>query len=167
MRGLWKQEEVPTTRTISKEDQACEEHFRRSHTRKADGRYAVRLPTVDPLPDLSETRLIARVQRSVEAKFRQNASFHELYKDFMQQYESLRHMTLVTIAADGAATSINYLPHHGVTRESSSTTKLRVVFNGSTRTSNGTTLNKHLLTGENLLPALRDILLRGAGIVTC
>lgn len=78
----------------------------------------------------------------------------------MQQYASLGHMTPVTAAADGSLNRINYLLHHGVMRESSSTTKLRVVFNGSTRTSGGDTLNQHLLTGENLLPALADILLR-------
>lgn len=52
-----------------------------------------------------------------------------------------------------------YLPHHGVLRQSSSSTKLRVVFNGSQRTTTGKSLNSHLLIGANLLPPLADILL--------
>ncbi|XP_025264298.1 uncharacterized protein LOC112637853 [Camponotus floridanus] len=53
-----------------------------------------------------------------------------------------------------------YLPHHGVLRETSITTKLRVVFNGSQLTTSGTSLNTSLLTGANLLPVLADVLLR-------
>jgi hypothetical protein len=43
-----------------------------------------------------------------------------------------------------------YIPHHAVIRESSSTTKLRVVFNASCKTRNGTSINDHLLVGPKL-----------------
>lgn len=43
-----------------------------------------------------------------------------------------------------------YVPHHAVVRESSSTTKLRVVFNASCKTRNGTSLNDYLLIGPKL-----------------
>lgn len=161
VRCLWEQEEITTTRAISKENQNCEEHFRRSHYRKADGRYVVGLPTITPLPDLTETRFIAaRVQKHMEVKFARDTSFRELYEEFMKQYASLKHMTLSKSDAEETRKGSCYLPHHGVMRESSSTTKLRVVFNGSTRVSSGETLNQYLLTGENLLPSLADILLR-------
>ena len=42
-----------------------------------------------------------------------------------------------------------YMPHHAVMKQDSSTTKLRVVFNGSERTSNGTTLNDILMVGAS------------------
>ena len=51
-----------------------------------------------------------------------------------------------------------YLPHHGVIRESSSTTKLRVVFNGSCRVANGLPLNEILHTGPKLQKDLFDVL---------
>ncbi|GFT00445.1 reverse transcriptase domain-containing protein [Trichonephila clavipes] len=41
-----------------------------------------------------------------------------------------------------------YLPHHGVFRPDKTTTKLRVVFNGSTSTTSGLSLNYLLLKGE-------------------
>ncbi|XP_054709169.1 uncharacterized protein LOC129218874 [Uloborus diversus] len=43
-----------------------------------------------------------------------------------------------------------YLPHHGVVNENSTTTKLRVVFDASARTSNQHSLNDILLTGPKL-----------------
>ncbi|XP_046869367.1 uncharacterized protein LOC124462013 [Drosophila willistoni] len=43
-----------------------------------------------------------------------------------------------------------YLPHHPVIKESSSTTKVRVVFDGSSKTSNGKSLNKILAIGPKL-----------------
>ncbi|XP_039303368.1 uncharacterized protein LOC120357277 [Solenopsis invicta] len=81
----------------------------------------------------------------------------ELYVGFMRTYEDLGHMVRAD-AAPGGRTS--YLPHHGVLREASSTTKLRVVFNGSTTTASGESLNRSLLVGPNLLPPLADVLLK-------
>lgn len=52
-----------------------------------------------------------------------------------------------------------YLPHHGVLRENSTTTKLRVVFNGSLRTSTGISLNDCLHIGQKLQQDISTILL--------
>lgn len=51
-----------------------------------------------------------------------------------------------------------YLPHHPVCRKDSETTKFRVVFNASSDTSNGTTLNSHLLAGPKLQTDLPSII---------
>lgn len=53
-----------------------------------------------------------------------------------------------------------YIPHHPVIRETSSTTRVRVVFNASCETSNGTSLNSHLLAGPKLQTDLIAVLLR-------
>ncbi|XP_024875256.1 uncharacterized protein LOC112456750, partial [Temnothorax curvispinosus] len=79
---------------------------------------------------------------------------------FMRQYVELGHMTPVDPPADPAKMTVCYLPHHGVMKETSTTTKLRVVFNGSSALPTGAALNKYLQTGPNLLPALAEILLR-------
>nr|XP_012217558.1 PREDICTED: uncharacterized protein LOC105669264 [Linepithema humile] len=77
----------------------------------------------------------------------------------MRQYEELGHMTKVD-PADPNAECTSYLPHHGVMRASGASAKIRVVFNGSTTIPSGTSLNQHLLVGQNLLPPLANVLLR-------
>ncbi|XP_074032030.1 uncharacterized protein [Leptinotarsa decemlineata] len=77
------------------------------------------------------------------------------------EYESLGHMTkLNDEQVDSANTNIFYLPHHGVIYESSSTTKLRVVFDGSCKSSNRIALNDKLLVGPTIQEDLFSILIR-------
>lgn len=51
-----------------------------------------------------------------------------------------------------------YLPHHGVFRENISTTKLKVVFNGSSQTTTGISLNDLLHTGAKLQTDVFEVL---------
>ncbi len=53
-----------------------------------------------------------------------------------------------------------YLPVHSVYKQSSTTTKVRPVFDASAPSSSGTSLNDTLHQGPNLYPLLSDILLR-------
>ena len=53
-----------------------------------------------------------------------------------------------------------YLPMHAVMKDSSTSTKLRVVFDGSAITSSGTSLNQSLLVGPTIQPTLSNILLK-------
>lgn len=77
----------------------------------------------------------------------------------MTEYETLGHMRPVTRSSDPSSTCV-YIPHHPVVRATSTTTRLRVVFNASSRTSNDTSLNDHLLTGTKLQTDLSAVLLR-------
>ena len=62
-----------------------------------------------------------------------------------------------------AQTRINsasyYRPHHGVLKPQSKTTKLRVVFNGSSKTQSGKFLNDILHTGAKLQRDIAHVLL--------
>ena len=49
---------------------------------------------------------------------------------------------------------------HGVTKESSSTTKLQVVFDASANTTTGISFNDTLMIGSTLFPSLSVILIR-------
>ena len=57
------------------------------------------------------------------------------------------------------ATEVYYLPMHGVVKESSTTTKLRVVFDASAKVSNHMSLDDTLLVGPTLHPNLDTVLL--------
>ena len=53
-----------------------------------------------------------------------------------------------------------YLPMHGVVKETSTTTKLRVVFDASSKSSTGHSLNDRLLPGANLYPLLTEVVMK-------
>ncbi|XP_071574141.1 uncharacterized protein [Temnothorax nylanderi] len=75
----------------------------------------------------------------------------------MVEYQGLGHMKRVP-SSQAEPTPAYYLPHHGVLREQSLTTKLRVVFNGSSPTTTGVSLNDLLHTGAKLQIDLFDVL---------
>ena len=154
---FWVQEEIHVPPTLSRSDQEAEDHFRATHRRTSEGRFMVRLP-FKVIPELGPSRSAAlRSLNSMQQRFRKNPDFQRAYQDFLQEYENLGHMVAARAPPEGRHF---YLPHHGILKSTSSTTKLRVVFNGSMATSNGRSLNDVLHTGPNLLPALADLLLR-------
>ena len=57
--------------------------------------------------------------------------------------------------------SIHYMPHHPVIRKGRSTTKVRIVYDGSAKSKeSGLSLNDCLQTGPNLIPRLFDVMVR-------
>ena len=66
-------------------------------------------------------------------------------------------MRRVSASLPSAMQSV-YIPHHPVFRAESITTRLRVVFNASCITLNGSTLNDHLLVGPKLQKDLPSII---------
>lgn len=161
VRKFWQQEEMITSAvSLSSDDQEAEDHYTRTHYHNDDGRYVVRLPISTPLPDLTETRhSAARLLKQMEKRFVCDSQLRQQYFDFMHQYEDLGHMSPV-ISPRSESGFVCFLPHHGVMRPASSSTKLRVVFNGSSLIANGECLNRHLRIGLNLLLCLADVLLR-------
>ncbi|XP_029167446.1 uncharacterized protein LOC114937947 [Nylanderia fulva] len=161
VRRFWEQESEPISQApLTPDETKCEELYVRTVTRTPTGRYMVRLPLASPPTTLQDTRRPAEhLLKAMESKGSRDPRFGDLYRSFMQDYEDLQHMKRVNIATTAEKIRC-YLPHHGVLKEASTTTKLRVVFNGSQRTRTGNSLNSHLLTGANLLPALTDVLLR-------
>lgn len=93
-------------------------------------------------------------------RFRREPAFRELYTQFLDEYVRLGHMSPVAPLSSNPTHRVCYLPHHGVLKGTGQAFKIRVVFNGSSRTAAGTSLNDELLVGPNLLPALCDIVLR-------
>lgn len=97
----------------------------------------------------------------MERRLTANRNLNDLYTKFMTEYESLGNIIeKASPLCDPDTRRCFYLPHHGILRETSTTTKLHVVFNGSARTNLGRSLNQYLHTGPALQPNLIDILLR-------
>ncbi|XP_036322051.1 uncharacterized protein LOC118736050 [Rhagoletis pomonella] len=76
----------------------------------------------------------------------------------MDEYLRLEHMEPVSEHCDPQ--QFCYIPHHGVYKESSSTTKLRIVFNASYRNKSGVSLNDCLHVGPKLQNDLASVILK-------
>lgn len=105
-------------------------------------------------------RQAQRCLEMMERRFRTNHTLQKAYCEFMEEYERLGHMTQITDADLTKAEDIYFIPHHAVSRPDSLTTKIRVVFNASAKTTLGTSLNDKLLLGPKILRSSFDIILK-------
>jgi len=72
----------------------------------------------------------------------------------------LGHTELIPSAdAEKPESQVFYLPMHTVYKSSSTTTKIRAVFDASAKSATGVFLNDLLLVGPTVDPTLRDVLL--------
>lgn len=155
---FWQQEEPPVCSKKSEEDELCDKHFLTTHSRDKFGRYCVRLPFKKEHPPLGQSFSTAKNRLySIERKFSTQPQFQRLYSNFMADYLSSGHMEL---AQDVNFHSEHFiLPHHGILKDSGSTTRLRTVFDASAKTSNDVSLNQILLTGKKMQTNVCDLLL--------
>ena len=92
-----------------------------------------------------------RALNRLEANFSKDEKLKLAYIDFIKEYIDLGHMSLTSNSDSSSNTSQAFLPHHGVWKETSTTTKLRTVFNGSSKTKSGVSVNDLLHVGPNHL----------------
>ncbi|XP_070169361.1 uncharacterized protein [Polyergus mexicanus] len=139
LQKFWEIEEISSEIQLSEEDKKCEQHFIETHQHAEDGRYIIRLPfkTNPPLDIGSSRETAALLYSKLEQRLRKNPDLAKPYHSFLNEYKSMGHMEPVSDENPTLNQAV-YIPHHPVLRESSSTTKLRVVFNASCKTSNVT-----------------------------
>ncbi|XP_017492994.1 PREDICTED: uncharacterized protein LOC108381095 [Rhagoletis zephyria] len=166
----FEQDQIPQDDNLTSEEQWCEMFFKQTHQRQPEGRYVVRLPLksyFDPSQTLGRSRQIAlnryhRLERKLDGK----PQLRERYAEVMQEYFDLgqispvksteKQHSIVNAFHQPTNTSC-VLPHHAVFKEESTSTKLRIVFDASCKTSNGRSLNDLLCVGpplQNELPAV-------------
>ncbi|XP_065368859.1 uncharacterized protein LOC135961295 [Calliphora vicina] len=155
---FWELEEVSRRIVLSEEDKKCEEIYSSTTTRNSEGRYIVSLPFKSNFVSLGPNRHIALSQylRTEKALMR-NPEFKAQYDEVLKEYLALGHMKKIK---NQESSPSYYLPHHGVFKPESTTTKLRVVFNASSRSSNGKSLNDLLYTGPILQTDLVTLILK-------
>ncbi|XP_011882055.1 PREDICTED: uncharacterized protein LOC105569874, partial [Vollenhovia emeryi] len=157
---FWVQEEVPThdVNQLTPDEQRCEEHFKATHSRDSSGRYVVRIPLKSPVYLLGDSYHVAhQCLKGLRRRFSRDVNYQRLYQQFMMEYETLNHMTKASSIS--SRRSHFYLPHHGVLKPDSTTTKLRVVFNGSSASTSGYSANDLMYTGAKLHLNISDVLL--------
>lgn len=150
-------EEIPDQKFLSAEERECETHFSTYTTRFEQGRYIVRLPFTNKRSLLGDSRAMAlRRFYSLERKLQTNTELKAQYTEFLEEYIRLGHMTETGDDNEPGY----YLSHHAVIKESSTTTKVRVVFDASAKTNTEVSLNETLLIGPTIQDTLFSILLR-------
>nr|XP_049466997.1 uncharacterized protein LOC120959822 [Anopheles coluzzii] len=107
---------------------------------------------------LGLSKAAARRFSLLERRLERDPNVKAAYHDFMREYLELGHMSRIKNPSDDERAY--YLPHHPVFKAASSTTKVRVVFDGSAKTSTGFSLNEALCVGPVVQDDLLDIILR-------
>lgn len=161
LQRFWEIEECYEKVNLTADEIICEEYFVNTYSRTDDGRYIVRLP----FKENENVSLGSSLQKSLnilaksEKRLQKNPSLQNDYYDFLLEYKSLVHMVEFEPQLDVEEKRV-YLPHHPVIRENNLTTRDRVVFNASSPTSNGVSINDLLLTGPKLQKEIPSIVLR-------
>jgi len=139
------------------EDLRCEQLFTENCTRLGNGLHSVRLLSTSGFESLGDSYCLARRRfKSLEAKLDRNPALKAQYSAFLREYIDLGHMSLVT--QEPSETQF-LLPYHCVHKQESTSTKLRVVFDGS-KTTSGSSLTDLLLAGPTIQQKIFNILLR-------
>ncbi|XP_069358466.1 uncharacterized protein [Maniola hyperantus] len=171
LRKFWDRENEPNSleKKLTEEELKCEELYEKTTTRNEDGRFVVKLPFKDeePRSQYGQTKEIAtRKLLSLEKRLLKDEKLYIEYQNVMQEYLTLNHMSPIK-GEDIENPKSVYLPHHAVVREDKDTTKVRVVYNASSKGVNNVSLNDDLLVGPKLQQDLRHLLMRWRKFRVC
>lgn len=158
LENLWSIDDT-TNRKLTFDERTCEDIYEKTHTRDSTGRYIVKLPFKIPPQEIGSTRDIALKRlEQLERRLENKPHLKEDYCKVMEEYIQLNHMEKVP-KEERNNLSI-YLPHHAVIRGDSETTKVRIVFDASCKSSKNNSLNDLLLVGPQLQEDLRSLIMR-------
>ena len=154
LQHLWERQETPESSAVA---QYLDEYLH-----LPSGRYQVSLPWKYPEHhelDESRSQALKRFFQNERTLFRRDK-----LKDFnqvLEEYETMGHAEKVPQKdLSKPEQQTYYLPMHGVFKSSSSTTKLRLVFDASAKSLNGFSLNDLLLPGPSLYPMITSIVIK-------
>ncbi|XP_055953276.1 uncharacterized protein LOC129988999 [Argiope bruennichi] len=157
LKKFWEVENILDTPTSkNKEELECEENFVQTYRRDEQGKYIVNLPLKKNMQLGNSIQTAKQRLDSLWKRLNNDPNFSNLYCNFMKEYEQLGHMQKL----DNSDNVKYVMPHHGVYKANSTTTKLRVVFDASAASTSGVSLNNCLLKGGVVQDDLFSILLR-------
>lgn len=164
---FWNLEEVRKLKPPSLQETRCEEQFLQTVTRLPNGQFEVDLPfKKDPKVHLGESlpKALSRFYR-LERRLIKDSNLYDNYRKFIHEYLDLGHAKLVDFDFNNVNkyephSGTYFCPHHPVVNYDKQTTKVRVVFDGSSKTSNNCSLNELMFVGATVHPELFDCILR-------
>ena len=160
LRQFWEIEESPkNAANLSAEEQFVVKYFHDNHSQSESGQYVVSLPKKTLCPSLGESRPQA-VRRflALECSLYSKGQFREFAK-LMNEYFTMDYAEPVPLTdLKKSPNKVFYLPMHVVRKSHSTTTKIRIVFDASAKSSSGVSPNDTLLVGLMVHSSLIDVL---------
>ncbi|KIH57626.1 hypothetical protein ANCDUO_12180, partial [Ancylostoma duodenale] len=125
-----------------------------------DGYLHVQFPWKTSHPRLADNKMLAL--KRLQSQFRSFQSKQHLWKEYANTINDYHSKGIIEEVDEHQFDDhrVYYIPHQAVIKESSATTKLRVVFDASSHYKGAPSLNDCLLSGPAILPDLVGILLR-------
>ena len=159
---FWSMETIGIKESPNQSDDEKAIHDFQSHITKEKDRYFVSLPWNEKIHALNvDYGLCMGSLETLLCKLKTNSELFKQYSQIIQQQEELGIIEKVEPNKNEQYTLKHYIPHHAVIKESSETTKVRIVFDGSAKARKGSpSLNDCLFRGPVLLEDLTGLLLR-------
>ena len=160
LNAILHEDEGPKAADDIKQDDEVEKHYLDNLKYSAEEqRYEVALPKKQSISSLGESRpqAVARFIQTTRSAHRKR--IHKQFQEGIQSYLTLGHAEEVPPEDKPPALAF-WLPMHSVIKLSSTSTKLRVVFDGSAATTSGLSLNQALHVGPTIQATLSDTLLK-------
>ena len=139
---------------MSNENRQCAEHYDTTNYVADYERITVRLPFKSEACPSNNFQTAKQRMFALELKLKDHGDVKQQYRDFIKKLVDMGHLQK-TPQTSGLC---YYLPPHCVFKDST-TTKLRVVFDASSKSPNGYSLNNYLLLGPRLQEDVFDILI--------
>ena len=161
LQRFWEIEENPERKMWTPEEVKSEEHFKVTTKRRPDGRFVVKLPFKEEIGLLGDSLQQAlRRLRSLLFRLERNPELYKKYNSFINEFINLDHKFVPDNELVRPHYNCFYMPHHCVFKDSSTTAKLRVVFDASAKTKSGISLNDELMVGPTVKKDLFSVLIR-------
>ncbi|KAF8793576.1 hypothetical protein HNY73_001634 [Argiope bruennichi] len=124
-----------------------------------ENRYCVKLPWIEGMQEKLENNREVALKRfnTLVRRFKRDSS---LYKEYRKVVDGYLKEGIVELSDDLVDESTFYLPHHAVIREDKTSSRLRIVFDGTAHAEGEYSLNDCLHTGVNLYPNLFELLVQ-------
>ena len=135
-----------------------EEHYKT--TQQQQKRYMVCLPKRDGDLLLGESKTQAMNRAKANERSLLCKQTWPQFQNVIQEYLDLGHAQLVSPAKRQQSSNYYYMPVHAVYKASSTTTKIRAVFDASAKSTSQLSLSDLLAVGPTLHPTLDQILIR-------
>ena len=162
LRKFWEVEETTVYKTaLTPTEKKVEEHYLQTHQYLPDEKiYLVRLPKVEKEVALgeSQTQAVNRAKANERSLLRRNV--WPQFQEVIQEYVDLGHAKPVLPSNSQPNIAAYFMPVHAVFKSSSTSTKIRAVFDASASSTNKLSLNDLLEVGPTLHPTLDQILLK-------